>query len=82
LATKFRQKDVSRTDSGKTEAVGPILFITAAGGVLGRVISVSDIVPFIKSRRYYAGDPSGRPVRHSGFRRARRFHLYERFPFV
>jgi GntP family gluconate:H+ symporter len=29
--------------------VGPILFITAAGGVLGRVISVSDIVPFIKS---------------------------------
>jgi GntP family gluconate:H+ symporter len=29
--------------------VGPILFITAAGGVLGRVISVSDMVPFIKS---------------------------------
>jgi GntP family gluconate:H+ symporter len=31
------------------KVVGPILFITAAGGVLGRVISVSDIVPFIKS---------------------------------
>jgi GntP family gluconate:H+ symporter len=29
--------------------VGPILFITAAGGVLGRVISVSDMLPFIKS---------------------------------
>ena len=27
--------------------VGPILFITAAGGVLGRVIAVSDMVPFI-----------------------------------
>jgi GntP family gluconate:H+ symporter len=31
------------------KVVGPILFITAAGGVLGRVISVSDIVPFIKA---------------------------------
>jgi GntP family gluconate:H+ symporter len=31
------------------KVVGPILFITAAGGVLGRVIAVSDIVPFIKS---------------------------------
>ena len=29
--------------------VGPILFITAAGGVLGRVIAVSDMVPFIKA---------------------------------
>ncbi|OUO93085.1 GntP family permease [Cloacibacillus sp. An23] len=27
--------------------VGPILFVTAAGGVLGKVISVSDMVPFI-----------------------------------
>ncbi|MDR1708534.1 MAG: GntP family permease, partial [Candidatus Accumulibacter sp.] len=31
------------------KVVGPILFITAAGGVLGRVIAVSDIVPFIKA---------------------------------
>jgi GntP family gluconate:H+ symporter len=29
--------------------VGPILFITAAGGVLGRVIASTDIVNFIKS---------------------------------
>jgi GntP family gluconate:H+ symporter len=29
--------------------VGPILFITAAGGVLGRVISSTDIVPFIRA---------------------------------
>jgi GntP family gluconate:H+ symporter len=28
--------------------VGPILFITAAGGVLGRVISSTNIVPFIR----------------------------------
>ena len=29
--------------------VGPILFITAAGGVLGRVINETDIVPFIRT---------------------------------
>ena len=29
--------------------VGPILFITAAGGVLGRVISSTNIVPFIRA---------------------------------
>ncbi|MCL2066426.1 MAG: GntP family permease [Treponema sp.] len=28
--------------------VGPILFITAAGGVLGRVISSTDLVPYIR----------------------------------
>ncbi|MDR2314737.1 MAG: GntP family permease [Spirochaetaceae bacterium] len=31
------------------KVVGPILFITAAGGVLGRVISSTDIVNFIKN---------------------------------
>ncbi len=31
------------------KTVGPILFITAAGGVLGKVIAASDIVPFIKA---------------------------------
>jgi GntP family gluconate:H+ symporter len=31
------------------KVVGPILFITAAGGVLGRVISSTDIVPFIRA---------------------------------
>ena len=30
------------------KVVGPILFITAAGGVLGRVISSTNIVPFIR----------------------------------
>ncbi|MCL2840648.1 MAG: GntP family permease [Defluviitaleaceae bacterium] len=29
--------------------LGPILFITAAGGVLGRMIAVSDMVPFIEN---------------------------------
>ena len=32
------------------KVVGPILFITAAGGVLGKVISSTDIVNFIKSQ--------------------------------
>ncbi|MEE8716911.1 MAG: GntP family permease [Coriobacteriales bacterium] len=31
------------------KTVGPILFITAAGGVLGKVIAASDMVNFIKS---------------------------------
>ena len=31
------------------KTVGPILFITAAGGVLGKVIAVSGLVPFITS---------------------------------
>ena len=31
------------------KTVGPILFVTAAGGVLGKVISSSDMVEFIKS---------------------------------
>lgn len=31
------------------KTVGPILFITAAGGVLGKVISASDMVNFIKT---------------------------------
>lgn len=32
------------------KTVGPILFITAAGGVLGKVISSTDMVDFIKSQ--------------------------------
>ena len=32
------------------KVVGPILFITAAGGVLGKVIASTDIVDFIKSQ--------------------------------
>lgn len=32
------------------KVVGPILFITAAGGVLGKVISSTDMVSFIKSQ--------------------------------
>ena len=32
------------------KVVGPILFITAAGGVLGKVISSSDMVNFIESQ--------------------------------
>ncbi|MDR1322207.1 MAG: GntP family permease [Gracilibacteraceae bacterium] len=35
------------------KVVGPILFITAAGGVLGRVIASTDIVNFIKTNADY-----------------------------
>lgn len=31
------------------KTVGPILFVTAAGGVLGKVIAASDVVVFITS---------------------------------
>lgn len=42
-------KDFYELTNDTLKTVGPILFITAAGGVLGKVIASSDIVNFIKS---------------------------------
>ena len=42
-------KDFYDLTNETLKTVGPILFITAAGGVLGKVIASSDIVNFIKS---------------------------------
>lgn len=42
-------KDFYELTNETLKTVGPILFITAAGGVLGKVIASSDIVNFIKN---------------------------------
>ncbi len=44
-----RGKDFYELTNETLKTVGPILFITAAGGVLGKVIASSDIVNFIKA---------------------------------
>ena len=41
-------KDFYNLTNETLKTVGPILFVTAAGGVLGKVISVSDMMNFIK----------------------------------
>lgn len=45
-------KDFYDLTNETLKTVGPILFITAAGGVLGKVIASSDIVNFIKTNAY------------------------------
>ena len=47
LATTDRMKEFYDVTEQTLKVVGPILFITAAGGVLGRVIANTDIVNFI-----------------------------------
>jgi GntP family gluconate:H+ symporter len=47
LALVGRIKEFYKITDNTLKAVGPILFITAAGGVLGRVIASTDIVSFI-----------------------------------
>jgi gluconate:H+ symporter, GntP family len=42
-------KDFYALTDSTLRVVGPILFVTAAGGVLGRVIATSDMVNFIKN---------------------------------
>lgn len=42
-----KQKDFYNMTNDTLKTVGPILFVTAAGGVLGKVISSSDMVNFI-----------------------------------
>ena len=48
LFTADKQKDFYTLTNETLKTVGPILFVTAAGGVLGKVISSSDMVNFIK----------------------------------
>ena len=49
LFTSGKQKDFYNMTNDTLKTVGPILFVTAAGGVLGKVISSSDMVNFIES---------------------------------
>ena len=48
LFTAGKSKDFYTMTNETLKTVGPILFVTAAGGVLGKVISSSDMVNFIK----------------------------------
>lgn len=47
LAHQNKMKDFYNITNETLKVVGPILFVTAAGGVLGRVISSSGLVKFI-----------------------------------
>lgn len=47
LASSKRMKDFYDITNDTLKVVGPILFVTAAGGVLGKVIAVSGLVTFI-----------------------------------
>ena len=48
LLTAKKGKEFYTLTNETLKTVGPILFVTAAGGVLGKVISVSDMMNFIK----------------------------------
>ncbi len=48
LAQSGKIKDFYELTNDTLKTVGPILFVTAAGGVLGKVISSSDLINFIK----------------------------------
>jgi len=47
LGTSGKIKDLYKLTNETLKTVGPILFVTAAGGVLGKVISSTSIVAFI-----------------------------------
>ncbi|WMJ24474.1 GntP family permease [Paludicola sp. MB14-C6] len=47
LASSKKMSDFYEITNDTLKVVGPILFVTAAGGVLGKVISVSGLVGFI-----------------------------------
>ena len=49
LFTAGKGKDFYTLTNDTLKTVGPILFVTAVGGVLGKVISSSDMVNFIKA---------------------------------
>lgn len=49
LATANKMSDFYNLTNETLKTVGPILFVTAAGGVLGKVISASSMVSFITS---------------------------------
>lgn len=48
LATQGKLKEFYDMTNDTLKTVGPILFVTAAGGVLGKVISSSNLINFIK----------------------------------
>lgn len=48
LGTSHKMKEFYAITNETLKTVGPILFVTAAGGVLGKVISTSSMVEFIK----------------------------------
>ena len=47
LASAGKMKDFYEITNDTLKTVGPILFVTAAGGVLGKVISSSNLISFI-----------------------------------
>ena len=49
LAQSGKMNEFYEMTNDTLKTVGPILFVTAAGGVLGKVISSSDMVNFIKA---------------------------------
>jgi len=49
LAQSGKMNEFYEMTNDTLKTVGPILFVTAAGGVLGKVISSSDLVNFIKA---------------------------------
>ena len=49
LATAGKLDQFYKITDETLKTVGPILFVTAAGGVLGRVISNTDMIPYISS---------------------------------
>ena len=49
LAKSGKIKDFYELTNETLKTVGPILFVTAAGGVLGKVISSSNLIDFIKN---------------------------------
>ena len=49
LASAKKMADFYTITNDTLKTVGPILFVTAAGGVLGKVISSSDMVEYIKA---------------------------------
>jgi len=50
MATTKKMDKFYKVTDETLKVVGPILFVTAAGGVLGRVIASTDIVPFITAQ--------------------------------
>jgi len=55
LATAKKMKDFYAITNDTLKTVGPILFVTAAGGVLGKVISSTDLVNFITTNATVLG---------------------------
>jgi GntP family gluconate:H+ symporter len=47
MATAHKMSDFYKVTDSTLKTVGPILFVTAAGGVLGKVIAASSMVSFI-----------------------------------